>query len=280
MKKLLLAVVVCCAFSIHSMAINYNAKINDIEKRINALKAERGKIENKNTSLYNEQLKPLKQKMATIDDKILSLEHNEGFCGLPCLKAKIEKKKTEIEQFTLLANVFENIVKIDKINFDIDKANIELIKAEIKAGKTPKIPLEIIEALIKCDKARVKVSEATIKIKQAKIKKMELKIKILKNIIETGEIVDEIRKNTNDSYDHIYATNIEVAKQKIKRAKLLLKLEQSRKGIAQARIKEAQTGNKLYKIDQKFCETALKFEKGVNKESFMSFFRHNQKKYL
>ncbi|MDR2251381.1 MAG: hypothetical protein LBD98_00890 [Endomicrobium sp.] len=54
MKKLILTIVVCCAFTVYGIAMNSDAKLNDIEmieKKINALKAERSNIKNKQSSM-------------------------------------------------------------------------------------------------------------------------------------------------------------------------------------------------------------------------------------
>ncbi|MDR2666029.1 MAG: hypothetical protein LBB92_01055 [Endomicrobium sp.] len=58
---------------------------------------------------------------ANIEEKIISLEHNEGFCGITCFKARIEKKKSEIEESKLLATGYKHMSEIDKITLDIFK---------------------------------------------------------------------------------------------------------------------------------------------------------------
>ena len=273
MKKILLAIVVCCSFCCQGIATNSDAKLNaieTIEKKINALKAERENFRSKFMAVVDERCILLKKKRA-IKDKIKSL----GICTVPHFKAQIEKRENDIKVLMLFVAEDKFRLDIDKINLSIDKAKVELIKAEIKAGKMPEVPLDVAKALVKRNRALVRVNEATIKIKQAEIKEAEANIKYFENILETGTKTDEIRKNTNDSYDYICATNIEIAELKVKRATLILKLEQARREIAQARIKEAQAGAEFSKIQHKLCKTFAKLNKVIDKKSFMSVFNHD-----
>jgi hypothetical protein len=204
-------------------------------------------------------------------DKIKSLESNKKAWSVDYFKALIEKKENKIKELTLRIAKDNLLLDISKININIDKANIELTKAEIKAGKTPKIPLKLAKALIKRTKSLIKVDEATIKIKQAKIKEIEANIKYFENIIETGKKSREIKKNTNPLYSYFHNTNIEIAELMVKRAALILKLEQARRNTAYVRIKEAQTGAEFCKMAHKFCETLLKFNKVVDEKNLRPY---------
>jgi hypothetical protein len=278
MRKLVLAVILCCAFSVYGIAVNSDAKLNTVEtirKRITALRAERADIEHKRSSLYDEQ-GVAKKKAAILKDKIMNLESNNEAYTVSHFKARIEKMENNIKILTTFIAEKKLRLDINKINLNIDKANIELIKAEIKAGKTPKVPLDVARVLIERNKAWVKVNEATVKIKQMEIKEEEANIKYLENILETGKKGDEIRKNANDSYGYIFNTNIEIAELRVKRAMLILKLEQARRETTQARIKEAQAGAEFSKITHKFCKTFGKINKVkvIDKKNFMLLFDH------
>jgi hypothetical protein len=274
MKKLILAVLTCCTLSVVGMSVNFDAKLNAIERRINALKAERTSIEHKNSSICDE-LNVVKKKRAELRNKIKILESNNESYTISHFKTRIEKIENDIKLLTLFQSQSKLLLDIDKINLNIDMSNVELIKAEIKTGRTPRIPLNVAKCLTKRNKVLVKVNEATIKVRCAKIKEKVAKVKYLKNIIETGEKFDKISKGTNNSYDYICNTNIEICKLKVKRAMLILNLEQSRKKTVQARIKEAQTGAEFSKIQYKFCKTFFKFNKIVDEKNLMSFFYHN-----
>jgi septal ring factor EnvC (AmiA/AmiB activator) len=276
-KRIILTVAVCCAFSAHGIATNSAAELKRIEtlkKEINALKVERENIYNKLPPIRDE-MKAITEKMDAINAEIKNPSCNRGVCTIPNFKARIEKIENNIKVLMLFVAEDKFRLDIDKINLSIDKANIELIKVEIKAGKTPKIPLEIAKVLVRRNSALFRVNEATIKIKQAEIKEAKANIKYFENIVETGTKTDEIRRNTNDSYDYICATNIEIAELKVKRAALILKLEQARREIAQARIKEAQAGAEFSKIQHKLCKTFVKLNKVIDKKNFISFFNHD-----
>jgi predicted ABC-type ATPase len=269
-------VVVCCTFCTHVIATNSDAKLNDIEKiekKVDALKAERLNIENKQFFILNEK-EIIFKKMDAIKNKLEHLEHNKA-SNVAYFKGLIEKKENNIELLKHRIASIKLEIDIDKINLKIDKANIELIKAEIKAGKTPKIPLDLAKSLIKRTMSWIKLNETTIKIKQAEIKENVANIKYFENILETGEKSREINKNTNHSYAYIQTTNIEIAELYDKRAMLILKLEQARKATAYAKIKEAQAGVEFCKLTHKVCKTFLKFNKSVDRNNFISFLNHN-----
>jgi hypothetical protein len=277
MKKILLALLMCCAFSMLGIATNSDAKLKRVEmleQKINALKLERANIHRKFLPIQDE-IEVVSKKKDAIRKKIINLKCNNEAWSVAYFKDLIEKKKNEIKELTLWTAKDNLLLDISKINLSIDKVNIELIKAEIKEGKTPKIPLDVAKALIKHTKSWIKVNEATIEIKQAKIKEKEANIKYFANIIETGDKSDEINKNTNHSYDYIYSTNIEIAELKVKRAGLILQREQARRDTIYARIKEARAGTEFCKIAHKFCKTLLKFNKVVDEKTFMSFLNHN-----
>ena len=276
MKKILLAIVVCCSFCCQGIATNSAAKLNaieTIEKKINALKAERENIEHKDSSLYDEQ-SVVKKKKEMLRDKITNLERN-GVCGVLYYKTLLEKKENEVKESTLLAAGYKYLVEINKINLNIDKANIELIKAEIKAGETPKIPLDVAKALVNRTKSQIKVCETIVKTYHAKIKEKDAYSKFFESCIEIDEKADEIRKNTTSSDSYIYTTNIELAEIRAKKAMLRLKLKHAQAERKQVEIKEAQAKAEFSKIDTEFCKTFLKFNKVIDEKNSMSFFNHN-----
>ena len=53
MKKIFLAIVVCCFFNMHAIATSSNAKFKSIDKKINALKDKRENIDRKISALYD-----------------------------------------------------------------------------------------------------------------------------------------------------------------------------------------------------------------------------------
>ncbi|MDR1103959.1 MAG: hypothetical protein LBK92_01170, partial [Endomicrobium sp.] len=104
MKRLILAVAMCCAFSMYGLATNSDPKLKRIEmleKKINALKDERANIENKLPPIHDEMRVTIKKAMA-LKDKIINLQRNVFF-GVPYYKALIEKKENDIKILTLRA---------------------------------------------------------------------------------------------------------------------------------------------------------------------------------
>jgi transcriptional antiterminator Rof (Rho-off) len=281
MKKLILAVIMCFAFSVHATAACQNANFKRIEifkKKINALKLERKSIEDKLLPIRNKIKIAMENKIA-LKEKITKLELSKTF-GDSYFKALIKKKENGIEESRLLIAIHENLFDFDNINFNIDKTKIKLIKAEIKAGKTPKIPLEIAKSMVKYNNPQIKIDKTIVKTYQAKIKEKEAYVKYFKSYLEIGDKEKKIRKNTNDlgDYDlsgYIYNTNIEIAKMYNKQAILRLKLKQAQNERAKAEIKEAQAKAEFSKVSYEFCQIFLKFDKVINKKDFMSHYRHD-----
>jgi hypothetical protein len=181
MKKLILATAVCFVFSMHATAACQNANLKRCEvlkEKINALKLERKSIEDKLLPIRNKIKIAMENKIA-LKDKIANLERNKTF-GDSYFKALIKKKENGIEESRLFIAGHENLFDLDNINFNIDKTRIKLIKAEIKAGKTPDIPLEVTNAIIKHNKPRIKVDKTIVKVCQAKIKEKEAYVKYFK----------------------------------------------------------------------------------------------------
>jgi hypothetical protein len=277
MKRIILAVALCCAFSVHGIAANSAAilkRIEMLEKKINALKAERISIEDKRKLILSETSVGFK-KIATLKDKIKSITSNPEFHAVSYHKAKLEKSENVVKILTAWVAADKFLPSIDKVNLNIGKANIELIKAEIKARKTPKVPLELAKALIKRSKAFAKLGMAAAKIKQAELKEEEAKIKYLESWVEINEKVEEIIKNTNSSNFYIYLTNIEIAELEAKQNTLTLKLEQARRETARVRINVLHAEAEFDKVQYKFCKTYLKFNKEVDEKNLKSFFGHN-----
>lgn len=93
MKKLVLAVAVCYAFSVHGITVNSDAKLTTIEVaqgKINAFKAERENIDHKYRAIQAERHVAL-EKIATLEAEIKNLNCNHGVCTVPHFKARIEK---------------------------------------------------------------------------------------------------------------------------------------------------------------------------------------------
>jgi len=61
----------------------------------------------------------VKQKKATLMNKIISLERNKDYYGI-YLKTKIEKSENDIKLFTLSLSRYKFIIDIEKINLNID----------------------------------------------------------------------------------------------------------------------------------------------------------------
>ncbi|MDR0399305.1 MAG: hypothetical protein LBH33_05915 [Endomicrobium sp.] len=260
MKKLVLAVAVCCVFSVHGIATNSDVKLNNIEmleKKINALKAERANIENKRSPII-EEVEIYIKKAAEFENKTkipdtFSEKVENDIKGSKCVLASM---KLELD--------------INKVNVNIDKANIELIKAEIKAGKTPKIPLELAYAVLKFTKSSSKVIEAGNKCLQVRIKENEAKIKYLEATIKTQE---EREKST--AKDSSYIRSIEVADLELIETMSRLKFEKVRGEAAQARINEVEACVKYFcKPMTELRKTYLKFEKVVDEKNFILFLKH------
>jgi peptidoglycan hydrolase CwlO-like protein len=259
MKKLVLAVAVCCAFSIHGIAVNSDVKLNDIErleKEINALKAERANIRNKQSfivgeiEIYTKKRKELENKTKIPDTFSEKVEND--IKGTKCVLASM---KLELD--------------INFINVKIDKANIELIKAEIKAGKTPKIPLKLAKAVLKLTKSSSKIIETGNKCFQVRIKENEAKIKYLKTNIKTEE--EREKSATKDSY----IKSIEVAELQLVEMMSMLKFEKVREEAARSRINEVEACVKYFcKPMTELRKTYLKFDKVVDEKNFMLFLRH------
>jgi hypothetical protein len=244
----------------HATAACQNANLKRckaLKEKINAIKLERKSIEDKLLPIRSKIKIAMENKIA-LKEKITKLERSEA-SGDSYFKALIKKKENGIEESRLFIAGHENLFDLDNINFNIDKARIKLIKAEIKAGKTPKIPLEVANAIIKHNKPRIKVDKAIVKVYQAKIKEKEAYVKYFKSYLEIGDKEKEIRKNTNDlgDYDlsgYIYNTNIEIAKMYNKQAILRLKLKQAQNERAKAEIKEAQAKVEFSKASYEFCQ--------------------------
>jgi chromosome segregation ATPase len=248
-----------------AIATNSDAKLKRIEmleKKINALKAERTNIENKCSPILDE-MEVLSKRKEALKDKIKKISHNPGVCTSSYFKALLEKAENNIKLLTLYGTYDKLSLDISKINLNIDKANIEIIKAEIKARKTPKTPLDVVKTLIKHTKCLVKYTEANIKAIEAEIKKKRMEINWLEICLEKAIKADEIRKNSNDSY-----RNTEIAELKVKEAMLKLKLEQARKETQQAWIKKE-------KISIELCKTCLKVEKVIDKKNLKLYFNHD-----
>jgi len=263
-----LAFAVCCTFSVHGIATNSNAKLNNIEmleKKINALKAEHANIRNKQSSIVDEteiyikkgkELEneakipeiPIKVLPSTFSKKVLAKTEND----IKCLELVVASTKLELD--------------INKNNVNIDKANIELIKAEIKAGKTPKIPLELAYAVLKFTKSSFKSLEAGHKHIQARLKENEVKIKYLEAFIKTQE---EREKSTTKD---LYIKSIELAELELIEIMSRLKFEKAQGETAQARINDVEACAKYFcKPMAELRKTYLKFDKVVDEKNFVSF---------
>jgi septal ring factor EnvC (AmiA/AmiB activator) len=259
MKKILLAFIVCCAFSVYAIATNSNAKLNNIEmieKKINALKAERANIENKRSPIIKESeiyIKKMEEfKNKTKIPNTFSEKVENDIRGLKCALASM---KLELD--------------INKIDVNIDKANIELIKAEIKAGKTSKIPLELANAVLKSTKSLSKVIEAENKCFQARIKENEAKIKYLEATIKTQE--ERKKSATKD----LLIKNIELAELGLVEMMLKLEFEKAQEEMARARTNDVEACVKhYYKPLTKLRKTYLKFDKAIDEKNFVSFLQH------
>ncbi|MDR2818150.1 MAG: hypothetical protein LBB37_01745 [Endomicrobium sp.] len=276
MKKLISAVAVCCAFSVYGIVTNSDAKLNDIEmleKKINALKAERTNTENKLSSVFE------------LDEVKTYIEKKKGLKN----ETKIPEIPTKSPQSTFLKKLLEELEEtehdvkalksatvvqkleseINNINLNIDKANIKLIKAEIKAGKTPKIPLELANAVLKLTKSSLKSIEAGHKYAQAQLKEKEARIKYLETNIKTQE---EREKSTiND----LYIKSIELADLELIEIMSRLEFEKARGETAQARINDVEACAKYFcKPMAELRKTYLKFEKVVDEKNFVSFLKH------
>jgi hypothetical protein len=277
MKKLILAVAICCAFCAHGIATNSDTKLNNIERleeKINALKAEREVIENKYRLPSDELMGALKKKVA-LRDKITNLEFNHKAYTDSYFKDLLEKSENDFKIATLHAAEYKFLLDINKINLSIDKANIELIKAEIKAGEKPRVPLDVAKALIESTKSSVKLSEVNVKAIEVKTKEKEANIRYFKNIVEGCEKENEIRKNTNDSLTHIYNINIELAELAVKEAMLKLKLKHMRRETVQAEIKKQQAVVEYLKTEHKLRNIYLKFNKVLDEKNLSKFRCHN-----
>jgi hypothetical protein len=259
MKKLILVLVVCCAFCVYAIATNSDAKLNKIEKlekEINVLKAERAKIRNEQspildeTEIYMKTGKELENKTKIPDTFSEKVEND--IKGSKCVLASM---KLELD--------------INKINIKIDKANIELIKAEIKAGKTPKIPLELAKAVLKLTKSSSKIIETGNKCLQVRIKENEAKIKYLKTNIKTEE--EREKSAAKDSY----IKSIEVAELQLVEMMSKLKFEKVREEVARSRTNEVEACAKYFcKPMTELRKTYLKFDKVVDKKNFILFLKH------
>ncbi|MDR1244853.1 MAG: hypothetical protein LBJ98_02615 [Endomicrobium sp.] len=272
MKRLILAVALCCAFSVYGLATNSDAKLKRIEmleKKINALKAEREDIKPKYIAIIDE-VCILFKKNAVLKDKIKSQSCNHGVCSGSCLKELLEKSENDHKISILEVTAAELELDGTKIELNINKAFIELIKAEIKAGKMPKAPIEIAKALVKRTQTWIGDCEAKVKVKQAKVKEKEANVKYLEICVKNNEI----KKYTKGTYSYIGTKNIEIAEMFAKESVLNLKLEQARSETVQAKIKEKQALLKSTQAGVKFCKTFLKFEKAVDKKNLELFFEH------
>jgi hypothetical protein len=276
MKRIILAILVCCVFSVHVIATNSNAKLNDIEmieQKINALKAERTNTENKLSSVFE------------LDEVKTYIEKKKGLKN----ETKIPEIPTKAPQSTFLKKLLEELEEtehdvkalksatvvqkleseINNINLNIDKANIKLIKAEIKAGKTPKIPLELANAVLKLTKSSLKSIEAGHKYAQAQLKEKEARIKYLETNIKTQE--EREKSTTND----LYIKRLEFAELELIEIMSRLKFEKVRGETAQARINDVETYAKHYgKAYTELRKTYLKFDKVVDEKNFVSFLKH------
>ncbi|MDR1086687.1 MAG: hypothetical protein LBL16_00300, partial [Endomicrobium sp.] len=189
MKKIVLAFVVCCAFSAHEIATNSDTKlkrIEMIEKKISALKAECSNIENRLISILDEGEIYIK-KGNELDNETKIPEIPIKVLPSTFPKKVLAKTENDIKMLEHGSAIGKLQIDINLINVNIGKANIELIKAEIKAGKTPKIPLELANAALKLTKSSLKSIEAGNKHTQARLKENEAKIKYLEAAIKTQE---------------------------------------------------------------------------------------------
>jgi hypothetical protein len=276
MKKLILAVIMCFAFSVHATASSIDAKLKHVEaleNKINAFKTERANIENKLSSIRDE-MRAAMEKEKTLREKIINLEHNKTFDGF-YYKALIEKKENDIEFLTSHAAKWKLSADFNKINLNINKAKIELIKVKIKVGKTPEIPLEAERAMVKHIKSGLKLNKAKIELIKVKIKEKEAYVKYLKSCLEISEKIDEISKNVSDSGSVFYTinTNLTFAKLGDKQAVLRLKLKQAQSKKAQTEIKEAKAKVKFSKTEHKLYKTHLKFK--INENDLKNFLYHD-----
>jgi hypothetical protein len=280
MKKLILAVAVCCTFCTQGIATNSDAKfkrIEMLEKKINALKAERISIENKIWSSVDESILADKKKVA-LKDKITNLPPNQVF-GVPYYKALLEKSKNDLKISTLYATQAKFRLELNKIEFNIDKSNIGLIKAELKVGKKPKIPLELAKAIVKYKygKSGVNLSDKVSKTIEAKIKEKEACVKLVEDYIELAKLRDkakEISEKNNNSYSRLYNTNTELAEFRIKLGMSRLKLKQAESKRVQLEMKDDQAQVEFSKAMHKFHKIYLKFNKEVDEKNFDEFFYH------
>jgi hypothetical protein len=259
MKKIVLAVILCCTFSIHVIATNSDAKLTAVEvaqEKINALKAERANIENKRSLIIEE-----------VEIYIKKGKELENKTKIP--NTFSEKVENDIKGSKCVLASMKLELDINKINVNIDKANIELIKAEIKAGKTPKIPLELAKAVLKLTKSSSKIIEAGNKCLQVRIKENEAKIKYLEAFIKTQE--ERKKSITKDSY----LKSIEVAELELVEMMSKLKFEKVREETARSRINEVEACVKYFcKPMAELRKTYLKFEKIVDEENFILFLKH------
>jgi hypothetical protein len=258
-KKILLSFIACCVFSAHGIAANSDAKlkrIERIEKKINALKAERTNIRKKQSPIMDE-----------MGIYIKTAAEFENKTKIPATFS--EKAENDIKGSRCVLANMKLQLDISKIDLNIDKANIELIKAEIKAGKTPKIPLELAKAALKFTKSTPKAIEAGNKLLQARIKENETKIKYLEAAVKEQE--ETKKRDAKDS--HI--RSIEVAEFQLAETMLKVKLLKAREETSRACTNETKACVKLLcKPLAELRKTYLKFDKAVDEKNFISFLRH------
>jgi hypothetical protein len=119
MKKLILAVIMCFAFSLHATASSIDAKLKRCEilkEKINALKLERKNIEDKILVVKNEKDAALKK-----HKEIVNRFQNYDFLSHAYSKVQLEESENNFEISKLYAAIAKFRLGISKINLNLNK---------------------------------------------------------------------------------------------------------------------------------------------------------------